>query len=300
MSKALRSVATLVALPWVTLVAGCDFFSLSEVDNDVPARGTGGTGPMTGSGGTGTSGTGGASGTGGTATTGGSGGSSAGSGGASAGSGGDAGSSAGSAGASGSSADGGTSAGGSGGDAGSGTAGGGAAGTAGAAGSAGGSNPPTTCEELNSSSVEFDGHCYLRVNSPITWRLAKSACEALNAHLVTISSEGRTQEEFDAENTFVWELAGMMDVWIGLSDGRMDTENGDGNPPFTWVTGEPFTMNKWGGEEPNHYQKDCPDGTDCWEHCTFMWQERGGEWNDEVCSFEKQYICEWDSLTPEE
>lgn len=242
-------------------------------------------------------------GTGGSAPTGGGGmvgtaGSTAGSAGSGAGSGGDGGSVAGSAGAGGSggsSADGGTSAGGHAADAGAGT-GGAAAGTSGASGSGGNSNPPTTCAELNSSSVEFDGHCYLRVNSPITWRLAKAACEALNAHLVTISSEGRTQEQFDAENAFVWQLAGMMDVWIGLSDGRADTENGDGDPPFAWVTGEPFTMNHWGGEEPNHYQKDCPEGGACWEHCTFMWQERDGEWNDEVCAFQKQYICEWDGL----
>ena len=299
MLKALNSFAALVALPLATALAGCDFFSLSETGDDGPGSGaTGGTGPMPGSGGTVAAGMGGSSATGGGGMTsggagsGGSAGSSAGSGGAagsSAGSGGEAGSTAGTAGAA---------AGGTGGEAAAaGTAGGGAAGTSGgAAGSGGNPNPPTTCEELNSASVEHDGHCYLRVNSPITWRLAKDACAALNAHLVTISSDGRTQEEFDAENDFVWQLAGMMDVWLGLSDGREDTQNGDDDPPFTWVTGEPFTLNHWGADEPNHYQKDCTDGTDCWEHCTFMWQDQSGAWNDEICSFEKQYICEWDSL----
>jgi hypothetical protein len=295
MSKALGSFATRIALPFLTLVAGCSFFELSDTGEQNPRPGSGGTGPMSGNGGAISAGRGGSVAMGGSMA------GSAGSAGASAGRGGDGGSSAGSSGAGGSPADGGTSAAGSAGSAGAGNTGGGAAGggtagTAGAAGSGGNANPPMSCAELNSSSVEFDEHCYLRINSPITWRLAKAACEALNAHLVTISSEGRTQEQFDAENAFVWQLAGMMDVWIGLSDGRQDTENGDGNPPFTWVTGEPFTMNHWGGEEPNHYQKDCPDGSDCWEHCTFMWQERNGEWNDEVCAFQKQYICEWDSL----
>jgi hypothetical protein len=294
MSKASGSVAMLIALPFVTLTAGCSFFELSDTGEGKSMPGSGGTGPMQGTGGTLPTATGGSLSTGGASA--GSGGSNAGSAGSSAGNGGDGGSMGGSAGSAGSSAGGGSSGGGSAGDAGSGTAGGGAAGSSGAAGSGGNANPPTSCAELNSSSVEFDGHCYLRVNSPITWRLAKAACEALNAHLVTISSEGRTQEQFDAENAFVWQLAGMMDVWIGLSDGRQDTENGDGNPPFTWVTGEPFSMNHWGGEEPNHYQKDCPDGSACWEHCVFMWQDRSGEWNDEVCAFEKQYICEWDSL----
>ena len=33
----------------------------------------------------------------------------------------------------------------------------------------------------------------------------------------------------------------------------------------------------------------------CAEHCGFMWQERCGGWNDEVCADEKRYICEWDA-----
>lgn len=191
--------------------------------------------------------------------------------------------------------------------AGTGTGGGGAAGASGAGGSAAGSAGSGTggsggmdggskgCTGPNAEN--FEGHCYRRYSMARTWGEARSACTEDGGYLVVISSQDRTQEQFDAEGDFVWQLANMEDVWIGTSDGRADTENGE-NAMFTWVNGEAMTLEKWGDNEPNHYQKDCPNGDDCYEHCGFMSDELGGAWNDEICAVEMAYVCEYDMPMP--
>lgn len=285
--------------PVAATLAGCAFFSIE----DQPARdgmgaggtGTGGSVGKGGSGGaTAGSGTGGGAGssmgTGGSS--GGTNGGSAGSGGSTAGGTSGTGGGAGSAGAASGGTAGATVAG-NGGLAGSASgssgAGGAGAGTAGAGGSG-----PVTCMTLNPGSEAFDGHCYLFVSNPVTWQNGRDGCEALGAHLVTLSSgDGRTQEQFDAEQAFVWGLTGMRDIWIGATDGKGDMEMGSGDP-FTWITGEAMTLDKWADGEPNNYQKDCPNGGTCYEHCGFMWAEQGGNWNDDVCANTKPYVCEWD------
>jgi len=284
-----------------SLSIGCDFFSLGDDDDEsaggsangatggatsmggTPALGgTGGSPALGGTGGAGTGGAGGA-GRGGTGTdagmggTGGMGGSLAGA---------PSGGTAGGAGASGAGMAGDMAMGG--------MSAGGLAGMAGSASGAGGSGP-VTCATLNPDSEAHGGHCYLLVDTPVTWTNAKNACMALGAHLVTISSEAPlTQADFDAEQDFVYvELGGSKDTWIGLSDGHMDKDSATGDP-FEWVNDEPLTLSNWNENEPNHYMKDCMDGSDCWEHCTFMMMDPAGKWNDELCEMTKQYVCEWD------
>jgi hypothetical protein len=170
-----------------------------------------------------------------------------------------------------------------------GTAGaGGGAGAGGTAGGSGGSGP-STCASINAQAQAYGGHCYYRNTTPVTWSSARSGCEALSAggHLVTITSM--------EEQAFVWGLAGMTDVWIGATDGLTDSQMGNGTPS-TWITGEDIgQFNGWASGEPNNYQKDCPGGGTCWEHCGFMWVDTQGAWNDDICGYEKAYICEWDT-----
>jgi hypothetical protein len=177
------------------------------------------------------------------------------------------------------------------GGAGAGGSAGGGAGSSGAAGAGGGSggSAPNSCASINAQAMAFGGHCYYRNTTPVTWSSAKMACEALSdgGHLVTITSM--------EEQEFVWDLAGMMDAWIGATDGMMDSQMGNGTP-FTWITAEDIgQFNGWASEEPNNYQKDCPGGGTCWEHCGFMWVDTQGAWNDDICGYDKAYICEWDS-----
>jgi hypothetical protein len=172
--------------------------------------------------------------------------------------------------------------------------------TAGGAGNGGnsgsGGTPTSACAAMSANAETYEGHCYELVETPTGWRAAEQDCEQRGGYLVTISSEGElTREDFDAEQTFVWNLAKQMDVWIGATDGLMDDQPGNGTHS-TWSNGEMMVINDWEGGEPSNTPKTCPSGQGmCHEHCGFMWQERGGGWNDEVCAAEKRYVCEWDA-----
>ncbi len=163
---------------------------------------------------------------------------------------------------------------------------GGAAGATGGAGSGGG---PSSCAAINPQAQANAGHCYYMNTGGVIWSNARQACMALsNGHLVTITSQ--------AEQDFVWGLTGMVDTWIGCTDGKMDNEGGDGTPS-TWITGEDIAQfNGWADGEPNNYMKTCPSGSgDCYEHCGFMQMSSNGAWNDDICGGTKPYVCEWDS-----
>jgi hypothetical protein len=166
---------------------------------------------------------------------------------------------------------------------------GGSAGSAGTAGGGSGGGGP--CATLNPQAQAFGGHCYYLNSTPVSWSNAKMGCEQLSAggHLVTITSQ--------EEQTFVWNLATMTDVWIGATDGKMESEPGDMSALSTWITGEDIMQfNGWAAGEPNNYQKPCSSGSgDCWEHCGFMWVDTQGAWNDDICGYMKAYVCEWDS-----
>lgn len=283
-------------LSLVVLLTGCSFFTLgdevAEDDDDDSAQtagssasGSAGAPPSAGSSGTGGSSAGSAAA--GTGTGGASSGTSGGAGATQGGSA-NAGGSAGSSGALGGSA--GSSAGGASGGGAGGTDTGGAAGSAGAAGG----SAPTSCQALNASAQAFGGHCYLVNTTGVSWPGARDACVGLGAHLVTISSDGVGQTELDAENAFVWGLVGNMEVWLGLTDGKADDQRNDDMTPFTWITGEGIAIDKWSEGEPNNYEKECPGGGTCWEHCGYIPADRNGEWNDEICAVQKPYVCEWD------
>ena len=164
------------------------------------------------------------------------------------------------------------------------------------AGGGSGGTPGNPCVAMSDDADMFEGHCYQLVEEPTSWRDADDDCEERGGYLVTISSEGDlTQEDFDAEGSFVWNLANQMDVWIGATDGLMDNQGGNGTPS-TWSNGEMMVLHNWEDGEPSNTQKECPGGQGmCTEHCGFMWQERGGGWNDDVCAAEKRYVCEWNA-----
>ncbi len=174
-------------------------------------------------------------------------------------------------------------------------------------GQAGASNePPVDCTPHGSLAVPFDGHCYAFNADVATFADAKSACQTQGAHLVTISSEGRTAAQFLAENTFVWQLAGQNETWIGATDGLGPHTAGNGTY-YTWITGEPMTLDNWSSGQPNNARSSCQDGRTCscnqgacYEHCGFQWDTPGRQmdampgWNDRLCDHVLSYVCEWD------
>jgi len=182
----------------------------------------------------------------------------------------------------------------------------GAAGMTGGEGGAGGEAPSVDCSAHGATATGFDGHCYLYEATAVTWNDAVSACEDQGAHLVTISSEGRSVAQFLAENSFVWLLAGSAPSWLGATDGKGNHAKGDGTF-FKWITPEPMTLDNWSSGQPNNARSSCQDGHACscdsgacYEHCGFQWDTAGKQmdavpgWNDRLCDHVLAYVCEWD------
>jgi hypothetical protein len=170
----------------------------------------------------------------------------------------------------------------------------------------GGMARPIDCSAYGENAEDFDGHCYLFRDEERTWEEAVDDCEGRGAHLVTISSEGRTRADFDAENQFVWQLGGMVPVWIGATDGKPPNAPGDGTF-YKWITGEPMTFDAWSSGQPNNGQGSCTEGTSCscedgacYEHCGFQWANAGVDpntvpgWNDRLCEHKIAHVCEWE------
>jgi hypothetical protein len=187
---------------------------------------------------------------------------------------------------------------------GSGTAGG-EAGT-GTEGGAGGEGPTVDCTLRGEDARGFDGHCYVFEATKLTFAEAVAACQDREAHLVTISSEGRSLSQFLAENTFVWQLADATPVWIAATDGKGPHQDGDGTFS-TWLTDEEMLFDNWSSGQPNNASSacqendpcSCNDGA-CYEHCGFLWATAGNQldavpgWNDRLCEHRIGYVCEWD------
>ncbi len=88
--------------------------------------------------------------------------------------------------------------------------------------------------------VPFQGHRYVYSLVYLDFDAAEAACEATGGHLATLSSQ--------AEDTFVWQLGGYTDNWIGLTD------IADGQT-WLWITGEPMPFIDWAPNQPidNYY-----------------------------------------------
>lgn len=180
------------------------------------------------------------------------------------------------------------------------------AGMGGAEGGEGGEGPGIDCTPRGGDAVGFDGHCYFFDATAVTWQAATEACQARDAHLVTISSEGRTVAEFLAENAFVWKLSGATQAWIAATDGKGPHQKGDGT--FSkWSTDEPMTLDNWSSGQPNNARTSCQenipcscDDGACYEHCGFQWETPGRVmetvpgWNDRLCDHQMGFVCEWD------
>lgn len=88
--------------------------------------------------------------------------------------------------------------------------------------------------------AEVDGHRYYWIQEYAAWDDAKSKCESLGGHLVTLTteSEANTVEEW-LRNAG----ADQASVWIGHED-----QDHDGM--FAWVNGEESTYSDWADGEP--------------------------------------------------
>jgi len=126
----------------------------------------------------------------------------------------------------------------------------------------------------------WGGHCYLFVKRTVSWHDAKSRCEKLGGHLVTITSA--------EEQAFIAEKVTTIG-WLGATD-----EKTEGN--WEWVTGEKWAYSAWAPGQPDGGWDD--------EHWPELvgWGNRPG-WNDLTAAGPRPFVCEWDveflRLTPD-
>ncbi|XP_068445062.1 CD209 antigen-like isoform X1 [Clinocottus analis] len=121
--------------------------------------------------------------------------------------------------------------------------------------------------------TRFEYSCYFTSVGKSNWSLARDYCIKKGADLAVIKSE----EEMRFINNL---YSNDKEVWIGLTD-----EGIEGH--WKWVDGTPMTTAYWGKDQPNSY-----DGRN--QDCVEFWHSTAGRgnWNDEICVIEQQFICQ--------
>ena len=150
--------------------------------------------------------------------------------------------------------------------------------------------PKVTKSKIPADAVkyEYNGHSYKIIDTGLNWNDAKTYCESLGGHLVTITS--------GVEQAFVEELVVNRGTKGFYWTGGIRNSLGD----FVWITGEKFSYSNWGNGEPSN-----ASGI---ENVVVLYKYRGdnGFWNDlselgningphTFYNIENSgFICEWD------
>lgn len=136
---------------------------------------------------------------------------------------------------------------------------------------------------IPSDASVYNGHRYKIYSDSKTWTEAKSFCENLGGHLLTINSA--SEQEF-VENFLLPFETTKAYHWIGLYD--------DGtNKNWKWVTGEPTNYTNWASGEPS----------DAFQDKTVILSN--GKWMDNpnegyIAPWtldDTGFICEWDATS---
>lgn len=153
-----------------------------------------------------------------------------------------------------------------------------------------------------------NGHYYKVFNDSMKWTEAKSYCEKMGGHLVTVTDE----EEQRFVKKLVEENGKKYYFWLGATDSQKEGT-------WKWVTGEEWEYENWGEGQPNNAKgHDAVHGQDyllmCkvpdteWAYC---------EWDDQPndgCSGDSKYynapyytrtnyygfVCEWELVDIED
>ena len=125
-------------------------------------------------------------------------------------------------------------------------------------------------------------HQYQLFEGPATWLAAKTFCELLDGHLVSITSQ--------EENAYIHQFIQRYD----RRSGYLGLFYADGTGEWQWVTGEPVAYLNWHPSEPS--------GASNERYAMFYHKFTDGTWNDSHFyeDVKKQqrpkcaFICEWD------
>lgn len=94
--------------------------------------------------------------------------------------------------------------------------------------------------QISPTSMKYNGHEYILVDSQMCWTDAKCFAEEFGGHLATITS----QEEWNAIKGMLSE-GGMKAYWLGASDD-------DSEGSFKWITNEAFAFNSFSSGQPDN------------------------------------------------
>ncbi|CAN9509887.1 unnamed protein product [Ophioblennius macclurei] len=130
-----------------------------------------------------------------------------------------------------------------------------------------------TSRQCPPSWQKFQTSCYYKSISKKSWARSRDYCKNKQADLVVINSP----EEMAFANKL---YTSGTETWIGLSD-----EGVEGH--WQWVDGSSLTIAFWGKNQPNSHNGRNQD-------CVEIWHQSSddGEWNDEGCTIEQNFICE--------
>lgn len=155
----------------------------------------------------------------------------------------------------------------------------------------------TSTSPLKTSPVEapvvpstFNGHTYLLFDQYKTWNAAKTFCESLGGHLVTISS--KEEQAYIDKN--VLNEGSKTYYWIGGNQpsGCLEPTSG-----WSWINEDAFTYTNWHHTQPdNHYNS---DKMGIVKDIDWTGVLNTGKWHDDTNwgVFSKAlygFICEWD------
>ncbi|XP_029361693.1 C-type lectin domain family 4 member M-like [Echeneis naucrates] len=119
----------------------------------------------------------------------------------------------------------------------------------------------------------FEYSCYFVSVSKKTWSKSREFCQNVGADLAIIKSLD--------EMTFITGLfKSDKELWIGLTDGVQEGK-------WKWVDGTPLTTAYWGKGQPNSHSGRNQDCVEVWHRVSGR-----GDWNDENCDTDQNWICE--------
>ena len=130
---------------------------------------------------------------------------------------------------------------------------------------------------IKCATAELNGHRYVRYDYSVSWHMAKSLCERMGGHLVTITSDN----EFNTVKSLYLSQSTNPRIWIGATDKAKEGQ-------WKWITGESWSYTKWSTGQP--------DNSGSVENYGEMW-ESDGSWNDNYENYNSitGFFCEFDN-----
>ena len=127
---------------------------------------------------------------------------------------------------------------------------------------------------------------FLLCNRPVTWAVARAACEARGVHLAVVTNSADNRKLLDTLESQQDSESDTIRIWMGLHD----IDPSEDEHAFVWVNDDPSQYRAWSDFQPDNYN----DEEDCGE---FMLRPETAReallfgWNDRSCDGEQPFFC---------